>query len=78
MKLKDAWNIFYDIQSSKHSDEEKARAIMQVCGMETHNSVTKDAMLRVIWYLLNELWELPEDAKAPDSWKKGDKDRGAN
>ena len=70
MKIGKAWSIFYDIQSNKYSDEEKALAIMQVCGMETHNSVTKDAMLRVIWHLLNELWELPEEATPPDSWEK--------
>ncbi len=58
-----AVGIFLNIESDQFSDEEKGSAIMTVCGMKTHNGVTKAAMLRVIWWLLNLCFEVPEDGK---------------
>lgn len=51
MKIGKAVAIFYEIKSDKYSDVEKFEAINIVADMATHNSVTKDAMLRVIRWL---------------------------
>jgi hypothetical protein len=60
MKMGEAYKIFYDIESQEYTDEEKGMAIYRVLKMETHNSVTKDAMLKVIAWLLGMAFELPE------------------
>lgn len=65
-----ACGIFLNIRSEKYSDEEKGQAIMQVCGMTTHGSFTKATLLRVIWYLLNLCFDVPADAKPPESWEE--------
>lgn len=67
MKIGKACAIFADIQSDKHSDEEKGMAIYQVCRMETKNSITKAMMWRVIWWLLNMTFDLPKG----DAYDKG-------
>ena len=64
-----AVGIFLNIESDQFSDEEKGAAIMTVCGMETHNGITKSAMLQVIWWLLNLCFEVPEDAKGQEEDK---------
>lgn len=63
MKIGEAWNIFYDINNPEISDEEKGMAIYTIWKMETHNSVTKAAMLKVIGWLLKLAFELPEEGK---------------
>ena len=68
MGIGQAVGMFFTIQSDTYSDEEKGEAIMRVCGMPSHNGIPKSAMLRVIWYLLNLCFDVPEDAKAPESW----------
>lgn len=65
MNITRAWAIFADINSEEYTTEEKGQAIMQVCGAATHNSITKVMMLRVIWWLLNLTFEIPEGARGP-------------
>lgn len=69
MRIGKACGIFLNIQSKEYSNNEKGEAIMQVCGMPTHYGITKPAMLRVIWYLLNICFDLPADAKPPEGWE---------
>ena len=63
MKHGEVYKIFYNIDSPDYSDEEKGMAIYLIAGMETHNSVTKAAMLKVIRYLLSLCFELPRGEK---------------
>lgn len=44
--------IFTNIDDPRFSDEEKGEAIYKVLHLVTHNSITKDQMLKVIRYLL--------------------------
>lgn len=39
-------------------------AIYEVLKMPTHNGITKDAMLKVIEYLLNLAFDIPEENEA--------------
>lgn len=55
-----AYSIFHNIDDPKITDEEKGLAIWRVAKMETHNSVTKAAMVKVIRYLLGLCFEPPE------------------
>lgn len=71
MKLSKAVTIFFHIDSDQYTDEEKGTAIMKVAQMPTHNGVTKDSMLLVIWYLLNLCFDIPADAEGPKRWIKG-------
>lgn len=61
MNIIRATKIFHEINSSDYSLEEKGNAILQIVTMPTHNSITKAAMLEVIKFLLNELFEVVED-----------------
>ena len=61
MKFGKAYAIFANIDSPDYTDGEKGAAILAVIGMETHNSIKKAAMLKVIRYLLNLAFEVPED-----------------
>ncbi|MCR5791375.1 MAG: hypothetical protein K6G83_15940 [Lachnospiraceae bacterium] len=55
--------IFYNINSPEYTDEEKGTAIKIIAGMETHNGVTKAAMLGVIRYLWNMIFQMEDDGK---------------
>ena len=66
MNIGKACAIFYRIDSDVFTDEEKGTAIMQVCQMETHNGITKAAMLRVIWWLLELAFDVPAGTKGPE------------
>lgn len=61
MKLTKAIGIFHNIDSDTYTDEEKGAAVLRVCKMATHNSITKAAMLKVIWWLLNLAFEVEEE-----------------
>lgn len=63
MKIGRAVAVFMNIESSDYTAEEKGEAIMQVCKMPTHNGIGKDCMLKVIWWLLTLLFDLPEEGK---------------
>lgn len=64
MKISTACKIFLQVNSDKYTDEEKGTAIYEVLKMPTHNGITKDAMLKVIEYLLNLAFDIPEENEA--------------
>ena len=57
MKIGTARAIFEDINNSEYSECDKALAIYRVMYMETHNSVTKASMLKVIRWLWDRQFE---------------------
>ena len=57
MNIGNARLIFDNINSSEYDDVEKALAIYRVMYMETHNSVTKASMLKVIRWLWDRHFE---------------------
>ena len=65
MNIGKAVAIFANIESPDYTDEEKGTAIMQVTQMPTHNGITKTAMLKVICWLLNLAFDLPEGIEMP-------------
>ena len=51
--------IFRDIKNpARASISEKALAIYHVCHMPTHNSITKDEILDVLWWLWDQHFEM--------------------
>ena len=60
MDMGTAYVIFQNIDALDISDEEKAAAIFKVVNMETHNSVTKASMLKVLRWLLEFSFEIKE------------------
>lgn len=65
MNIGKACGIFLDIENENYTAEEKGEAILQVVQMPTHNGITKATMLKVIWWLLNLAFDLPEGTKPP-------------
>ena len=63
MKNGKACAIFMNINSDDFTAEEKGTAIFEVCKMPTHNGITKDDMLKVIWWLLDLSFELPSNER---------------
>ena len=57
MKLATAWGIFKNIDNDGTPDLEKGRAIQIVMDAQTHNSITKADMLRVIRWLWGMVFE---------------------
>ena len=53
--------IFDNIDNATETVEEKGLAIRMVLDMETHNSVTKASLLKVLDWLWNQHFELRED-----------------
>lgn len=49
--------VFDNINSDEYSDSVKALAIYEILNMETHNSVTKNSMLKVIRWLWDRHFE---------------------
>lgn len=64
MKISTACKVFLQVNNDKYTDEEKGTAIYEVLKMPTHNGITKDAMLKVIEYLLNLAFDIPEGNEA--------------
>lgn len=60
MTIGTAVGIFQNIDREDLHDEEKCAAILMVLDMPTHNSITKDMMLRVIRYLLHLAFDFEE------------------
>ena len=60
MDMGTAYVIFQNIDALDISDEEKAAAIFKVVNMETHNSVTKASMLKVLRWLREFSFEIKE------------------
>lgn len=73
MNIGKACAIFDQIESEKYTPEEKGEAILLVAQMPTHMSITKGAMLKVIWWLLNLAFDIPKDALPPTDTGKGEK-----
>jgi len=59
MNIGKACAVFLNIESDKYTVEEKGEAIMNVLGMPTHNGINKDAMLKVIKYMLYLAFDVP-------------------
>lgn len=53
--------IFENIENASESAEEKGEAIHIVMNMETHNSVTKASMLKVIRWLWDRAFEINQE-----------------
>lgn len=63
MRIGIACAIFENIDSEAFSDIEKAGAIHDALEMPTHNSITKEAMIDVIKWLWNQLYEWEDEAE---------------
>lgn len=61
MNIVKAMSIFDDISNEKYTTTEKAEAIYRVLKMPTHNSISKDSMLKVIEWLWDGMYELGEE-----------------
>ena len=57
MNIGEAYRIFHDIDSDKYTVEEKGLAIKLILDMETHNSVTKEMLIKALRWLWNEHFE---------------------
>ena len=55
--------IFENIENASESIEEKGAAILIVMNMETHNSVTKASMLKVIRWLWDRTFEIKQEGE---------------
>ena len=58
MNIGKAVAIFENIDSSEFSDEEKAEAIWLVLNMPTHNSITKDNILKAFKWLFLQFYDV--------------------
>lgn len=59
MTTRQAIAIFRDIKNPYRADiSDKALAIYHVCHMPTHNSITKDEILDVLWWLWDQHFEM--------------------
>jgi len=61
MKIGKACAVFLNIDSCEYTAKEKGTAIYEVLKMPTHNGINKDAMLRVIKFLLELAYDIPEE-----------------
>lgn len=61
MNLGRARAIFNDIENAPESMEKKGLAIRTIINMETHNSVTKAQMLKVIEWMWNQIYEMEQE-----------------
>lgn len=61
MNIGKAIAIFLQIESDKHTDEEKALAIHMVLQMPTLNGITKDSLLSVAKYLYGICYETEDE-----------------
>lgn len=60
MNIGKAVAIFENIDSPEFSDEEKAEAIWLVLNMPTHNSISKDKILKAFKWLFLQFYEMEE------------------
>ena len=63
MNIGKARAIFDNIENASESIEEKGAAILIVMNMETHNSVTKASMLKVIRWLWDRAFEINQEGE---------------
>ena len=62
MNIGKACAIFYQLNSDKYTEEEKALAIYEVMNMPTHNGIKKDVMLEAIKWLFDKAFEIEKDS----------------
>lgn len=62
MKIGEAVNIFYHIDSDEYTPEEKGLAIKKVMEMPTHNSINKKQIFKALEWLFYQHFEV--EAKA--------------
>lgn len=67
MNIGKACAIFNQIDNPDYTTEEKGEAILHVLQMPTKMSITKAAMEKVIWWLLDLSFEIPEDERPQES-----------
>lgn len=60
MNIGKAVAIFENIDSQEFSDKEKAEAIWLVLNMPTHNSITKDYILKAFKWLFLQFYDVEE------------------
>lgn len=60
MNIGKAVAIFENIDSPEFSDEEKAEAIWLVLNMPTHNSISKDNILKAFKWLFLQFYDVEE------------------
>lgn len=60
MQIGMAIAIFRNIKVADVSETVKAESIKRVLEMPTHNSITKDEILNVVEWLLNQAFEFEE------------------
>ena len=63
MNIGTAFAIFDNLENCGDSIEMKGLAIRKIIDMETHNSVTKDQMIKVMDWMWNQIFELNGDGK---------------
>lgn len=63
MRTAEAYLIFRDIENPKYTVLEKGAAIREVLQMPTHNTIPKTAMLAVIRWLWEQVFEEENDAE---------------
>lgn len=69
-----AYYIFNDINNDKYTEQEKLAAITSVLDMETHNSITKDSIIKAFkWFINSEPVEFQMNPLRMEKMKnKGD------
>ena len=63
MNIGRARAIFDNLDDCKRSMEVKGFAIRKVIDMETHNSITKDQMLKAMDWMWNQIFELKSEGE---------------
>lgn len=63
MNIGTARAIFENLNDCKQPIEAKGLAIRKVIDMETHNSVTKDQMLKAMDWMWNQIFELKKEGE---------------
>ena len=61
MNIGRAVGIVKQILNENYTDEEKALAIYQVMNMPTLNSVTKDELVKVVYWLWNMVFHFEDE-----------------
>lgn len=62
MQLGLAIAIFKDIENLKWTDDERAMAIFKVLNMETHNSIFKADLLKVLKWLFEQHFQVESES----------------
>lgn len=60
-KKYNAMTIFMNLDSDDYDNQEKGSAIYDILKMETHNSITKEMLIKACMYLLKLNFEIPDE-----------------